>query len=84
MTGAGTTSPNASIEGCDVRGRQVEHRTERPAERIVRRDHEHEVGLCLSCQAGDVVGGVAGVGIALLVTGGGVLVLTQTRQPRPA
>jgi hypothetical protein len=30
------------------------------------------------------VGGVAGVGTALLVTGGAVLVLTQRRRPRPA
>jgi hypothetical protein len=30
------------------------------------------------------IGGVGGVGLALLVTGGGVLVLTQTRRTRPA
>jgi hypothetical protein len=30
------------------------------------------------------VGGVGGAGLALLVAGGGVLVLTQTRRTRPA
>ncbi|HET7367407.1 MAG TPA: hypothetical protein VFI83_03490 [Gaiella sp.] len=30
------------------------------------------------------IGGIAGVGCALLVTGGGVLVLTQRKRPRPA
>ena len=30
------------------------------------------------------IGGIAGVGSALVVTGGGVLVLTQRRRPHPA